>query len=62
MSDSLSKALWVDLPKPIVSPKDRVERALQKALDATTPERPGVPWDEKLEEKTERGYWIPGSD
>lgn len=54
--------LWIDVPKPKVAPEDRVEKALQRALDSTTPERPGVPWEEEKENRNERGYLIPGSN
>jgi hypothetical protein len=33
------------IPKKELSPEDRVEEALQKALDNTTPERAGCAWD-----------------
>lgn len=35
-------------------PSDRVERALKKALAATTPERAGSPWDVEEEEEEEK--------
>ena len=62
MSDALSKQLWVDTkPKTPDTPDHRVEQALQKALDATTPDRPGVPWDEDVSERRrDPGYVIPG--
>ena len=63
MSDELSKALWVELDKAPSSPEDKVAQALQRALDNTTPDRPGVPWEGE-EEKSgrSRGYVIPGAD
>ncbi len=65
MSDELSNALWVE-PKRNRSgykPEDRVETALQRALDNTTPERPGAPWDEedKIDERP-RGWVLPQGD
>ena len=61
MSDALSDKLWVDLKPARKAPEDRVEEALQRALDNTTPERPGVPWEGR-EERVERGYYIPAGD
>lgn len=64
-ADKLSEMLWVDLPKPKAAPEDRVAQALQKALDSTTPERPGVPWDGEEHGGRDRrglGIRIPGAD
>jgi len=33
------------IPKKELSPEERVEKALEKALDNTTPERAGCSWD-----------------
>ena len=65
MSDKLASALWVDLKKSPSSLEDRVVEALKRALDNTTPERPGVPWEGEEENSGRsgrRGYYIPGSD
>ena len=63
MSDALSKALWVELPKPEVTPEDRVARALQRALDNTRPDHAGTPWDGESEVvRDDRGYLIPGGE
>jgi hypothetical protein len=41
-----------------------MEDALEKALKATTPERPGCPWDEVEEEheRREPGFWVSEGD
>ena len=59
MSDELEGLLWVEPKvKKAESPEERVEEALRKALEATTPERPGAPWE--IEEKrSEPGFRIP---
>jgi hypothetical protein len=63
MSDSISSKLWfkASSTKAAVSPEDRVERALEKALDNTTAEYAGTPWDSKEPERKNerRGYYIP---
>lgn len=67
MSDTLSEMLqrpanWK--PRKEEDPDKRLENALERALKATTPERPGCPWD-SLEEDNERrepGYWLPEGD
>jgi len=61
LSDELSKVLWVEPKAKPAPPETRVEDALQRALDATTPARPGVPWDENTE-KIEEYYVITGSE
>ena len=33
--------------EPVKEKSDSVEEALAKALENTTPERPGTPWDKK---------------
>lgn len=63
MSDKLSEVLWVEPKVKPAAPESRVEDALQRALDNTTPESPGVPWEEdKKEDTTEGGYIVPGDD
>jgi hypothetical protein len=47
-ADKLSDALWVDPVKKPEKSEDRLAEALQKALDRTTPERAGAPWDGEL--------------
>jgi hypothetical protein len=67
MSDKLSRQLqsvsdWV--PKREEDPDKRIIEALGKALNATTPDRAGCPWD-KNEEENERsttGCWFPEGD
>ena len=64
MSDRLAALLRDAAPnKPLKSedPDQRVIDALAKALEFTTPERPGCPWDESEEEIEQRspGYWLP---
>lgn len=44
LSALISKAS-AEFPKTPVSPEERVERALEKALANTTPERAGCSWD-----------------
>jgi len=63
MSDNLSHILqsvgdWT--PSRKEDPDQRIIDALDRALQATTPERPGCPWDEQ-EKKQENssGYWLP---
>jgi hypothetical protein len=36
---------YIDETEEPVSGEDKVERALEKALNNTTPERAGCPWD-----------------
>lgn len=56
MSDALSDVLWVQQEKPRKSDEEELAASLQKALDNTTPERAGAPWDgEHQEESSERG-------
>lgn len=63
MSDQLSRILWVEPKVKPAPPEMRVEEALQKALDNTTPERPGVPWEEaEVEERSEGGYIVQQGD
>ncbi len=67
MSDKLSEILQIPstwAPSKTEDPDQRVIDALQKALDATTPERAGCPWDEddKEEGRNESGIWIVESD
>lgn len=66
MSDKLSEILSQVVPrKPVKSedPDQRVVESLEKALENTTPERAGAPWDDKREEESERtertGLWFP---
>ena len=51
-------------PEKPDDPDQRQIDALQKALDNTTPEYAGTPWDagEEDERREERGIWIPGGD
>lgn len=59
---SLVDDLWVQ-PKRRRTSDDPVEEALRKALEATTPEHAGTPWDGEEEvERRPRGYWLPGGD
>jgi hypothetical protein len=37
--------------EPVKEKSDTVEEALKKALDNTTPERPGTPWDKKCQQE-----------
>jgi hypothetical protein len=60
MSDILVDLLWVEPKTNPPSPEDRVEEALRKALASTTPERPGVPWDEQPKRR-EGSYIVPGA-
>lgn len=49
--------------KQMQTADERVIEAMQKALDATTPERPGTPWDEREEVgERRRGYRLPSGD
>jgi len=51
MADELEKNLWVNTKKAKSDdPDERVREALQKALDATTPEKPGTPWEKQEKE------------
>ena len=61
MTDELERALWIESPpRKADTPEKRVEEALQKALDATTPECAGAPWE--VEEKEQHdGIRIPES-
>ena len=65
MSDSLSNKLseiHSSMPKPEKSSDELLVEALEKALESTTPERPGCPWDgREKDERRERGIWIPES-
>ena len=71
MSDKLSEIMWVD-PKERMSGnrdtdaehKSRLISAFKKALDNTTPESAGTPWDNEVEigSNNERGYIIPSGD
>jgi hypothetical protein len=67
MSDRLSQQLQSvkDLaPRREEDPDKRLIEALGKALDSTTPDRAGCPWD-KNEEENERstaGQWFPEGD
>ena len=67
LSDKLSailQQLAEHKPSKSEDPDQRVVDALERALKATTPERPGCPWDE-LEEDHERrdpGFWLPEGD
>ena len=56
MTDELEKNLWFQPTKikKAELPEDRVEEALQKALDATTPDHPGTPWDKEEREERQR--------
>jgi hypothetical protein len=66
MSDSLERALWVQRSqsKKAEDPDERVREALAKALEATTPEHPGAPWDKEDEVSSDdrRGWHIPQGD
>lgn len=63
-SDELSRVLWpgdLHLKKDKSdTPEEKVEQALQKALDATTPDRAGAPWDaeEGKDENESRGWFL----
>jgi len=64
MSDALEKMLWIEpssKSKKAEDPDERVEEALRKALEATTPDHPGTPWDKQELEPSDdrRGYRIP---
>ena len=63
-----SDALAEQLRKPLVwaqqkpaDPDELLIEALDKALRATTPERPGCPWDELEEDREQEkpGVWFP---
>jgi hypothetical protein len=59
MSDKLSDALWVEPKKREPEEfEDRLAESLQKALDKTTPERAGAPWDGEDKQDERRGYTI----
>lgn len=63
MSDSLVEKLWIEhKPRKSDDPDERVRQALKKALDNTTPEHAGSPWDKEEEELNEsrRGWHLPG--
>lgn len=59
MSDALEKNLWVGKPKvkKAEDPEVRVEEALAKALEATTPEHPGTPWEKQEKEPSDQRYY-----
>lgn len=62
MSDRLEKILsdgFAPHPKKEDSPEKRVEEALQRALDATTPEHAGAPWEIEKERNDRPGIRIP---
>ena len=64
MSDALARKLREPLdqqPRKSEDPDQRVIDALERALKATTPSRPGCPWDEIEEDNEQRkpGFWIP---
>jgi hypothetical protein len=44
--------------KSLKTPEEKVEEALRKALDNTTIERPGTPWDGEDEDDGDEGEWI----
>jgi hypothetical protein len=65
MSDRLA-ALMRDvidqMPKKEMTHDEALIEALDKALESTTPARPGCPWDKEWEgdrEPEEPGVWIP---
>lgn len=69
MSDRLSSLLQqvaaLDTARVIDDPDERVRVALERALEATTPEHPGAPWDNlesDRDEEPQRGIWIPEND
>lgn len=51
-------------PTKADDPDQRQIDALQKALDHTTPEYAGTPWDagDKDERREEPGIWLPAGD
>ncbi len=52
------------VPEKPDDPDARRIEAMQKALDNTTPERAGCPWDgeDESEQREEPGIWIPAGD
>lgn len=67
MADKLSKLLQkvqIQSSSKDKDPNQRLIDALDRALKATTPERPGCPWDriEEDNEQEKRGIWIPEAD
>jgi hypothetical protein len=44
--------------KSLKTGEERVEEALQKALDNDTLERPGVPWEETDEDDRPEDEWL----
>ena len=65
-SDKLAGDMWreheASLRPSTEDPDALVVAALQKALDATTPESPGVPWEGEENKSVNRGWVIPGDD
>jgi len=62
VSDELEQILsegFAPHPKKADSPEKRVEEALQRALDATTPEHAGAPWEVERERDDGPGIRIP---
>jgi hypothetical protein len=61
MSDKLAENLWpgnVHIKKDEGSPDDKVIKALERALETTTPEHAGTSWEKKEEEeKSEQERW-----
>jgi hypothetical protein len=62
-TDKLAQALWpdgVNDGKKDPEDEDRLAESLQKALDKTTPERAGCPWDGEHtdERRGEQGHII----
>lgn len=67
MSDKLSEQLqsishYVPTVEP--DPDQRLIDALSKALDSTTPERAGCPWDNREDEheRQRSGIWLPEAE
>ena len=55
------QGVTTQMPRKEISHEDALIGALDRALEATTPERPGCPWDYLVgdEEPEEKGIWIP---
>jgi hypothetical protein len=67
MSDRLSElmqSVTSQMPREEISHEDAMINALDRALEATTPERPGCPWDTLAgdKEQEEKGLWVPGTE
>jgi hypothetical protein len=67
MSDRLAALMHAardQMPATERSHEEKMVEALRRALEATTPERPGCPWDPLPEDAApeEQEVWIPEGD